>query len=311
MDIAPTPNRPTAARFGRGPSSQPSSQQQSHTQPKRLQRSSNACNDDDADGDEMDQRRVQQRQKQIDYGYNTQGYHNMVRLVQYDPQLRNGGVLPLEPPAATLKVSKKKWDVLSRKWRRALHMFDDVYIEGQELQGGPTMEQVVAAQRLNWLAPKFKSAPKLFRAKLAAEKIFAVRDSSLVPKKLPVEPCMKHLLRNPSYFEDVSNVVPDSASSLTRGSSNVSPTEAGIKIHVAPSPEAAMMSSCPMSMSSQGRSVSPRQQHMSSASSSSVMPALRSTSPLRGMSPMFGLSPPRLPSPPPPYAAGAVHSFAH
>ena len=262
----------------------------------------------------MDQRRTQQRQKQIDYGYNTQGYHNMVRLVQNDPQLRNGGVLPLEPPAATLLVSKKKWDVLSRKWRRALHMFDDVYIEGQELQGGPTMEEVVAAQRLNWLAPKFKDAPKLFRAKLSSEKILAVRESSLVPKKLPVEPCMKHLLRNPSYFEDVSNVVPDSASSLTRGSSNVSPTEAGIKIHVAPSPEAAMMSSCaPMSMSLQGRSLSPMHSQQSahgggaSSSSSSVMPALRSTSPLRALSPMLaGMSPTRSPSPPPPYA-GSVH----
>jgi hypothetical protein len=283
MDFGPTPNRPTA-RFGRG----------SQTQPKRLQ-----LRDEDAD-EEMDHRRVAQRQKQIDYGYNTQGYHNMVRLVQHDPQLRNGGVLPLEPPAATLKVSKKKWDVLSRKWRRALHMFDDVYIAGQEQQGGATMEEVIAAQRLNWLAPKFKAAPKLFRAKVSAEKIFAVRDSAIVPKKLPVELCMKHLLRNPSYFEDVSNVVPDSASSLTRGSSNVSPTEAGIKIHVAPSPEAAMMSSC-----SQGRSLSPRQ----------AMPAVRSTSPLRTSSPlgfaptMPGLSP-RSPSPPPPYSEG-IHSLNH
>ena len=271
MEAEPTPCRPTN-RFSRP----------SQTQPKRV---------DPANGDEeeVDARRIAQRQKQIDYGYNTDGFKNMVRLVQHDPRLRNGGVLPLQPPAATLKVSKKKWDVLSRKWRRALHMFDDVFIDGQDLEGDRTLEEVIAAQRLNWLAPKFKAAPRHFRSKVGADKIFAVRDLSIVPKKLPVELCMKPLLRCPSYFEDVSNVVPESASSLTRGSSNVSPTEAGIKIHVAPSPEAAMMSSC----SPQGRSSSPGH----------AIPAARSTSPMQHQSPMNFLqsriSPSRSPSPPP------------
>lgn len=287
MEFDPTPLRPTC-RFPRGGAS---------TQAKRLE-----PRDDDG---EEDPRRVAQRQKQIDYGYNTDGYRNMVRLVQHDPQLKNGGVLPLEPPAASLKVSKKKWDVLSRKWRRALHMFDDVYIEGQEQSGGPTLEQVIASQRRNWLAPKFKAVDPnaLFRAKIAAEKIFDVRNSPAVPKKLPVEACMKHLLRNPSYFEDVSNVVPDSASSLTRGSSSVSPTEAGIKIHVAPSPEAAMMSTCTSQVGGLQRSLSPQQP----TGAVSLALALRSTSPVRSTSPLSfplaGVSPRSPLVPPPPYAS--------
>jgi hypothetical protein len=187
-------------------------------------------------------------------------------------------------------------------------MFDDVYIAGQEQEGGPTLEQVIASQRQNWLAPKFKTADPntILRTKIAADKIFEVRDSPAVPKKLPVEMCMKHLLRSPSYFEDVSNVVPESASSLTRGSSSVSPTEAGIKIHVAPSPEAAMMSTCSSQAAGMQRSLSPRQ-----PAGAAMSLALRSTSPVRSTSPLSfplaGVSPrsPLVQSPPPPYASAA------
>lgn len=59
-------------------------------------------------------RRRSQREKQISYGYVTDGYKNMIKLITHDPLLRSGGVIPLSPPDVNLG-SKRTWDIQLRK----------------------------------------------------------------------------------------------------------------------------------------------------------------------------------------------------
>lgn len=196
-------------------------------------------NNQDDDDEVLTDHKVQQRQKQIQYGFNTKGHQNMQRLLESDPRLSKGGVLPLQPPPATLRTSKRAWDVLARKWRRALHLFDDVFIDSTDHET-TTLEAVIEEQRKKWVSPKYAHLPKESRTKVTREALLAARLNPSVPKRLPVEECMKPILRSPDCFEDLTRVVPDSASSLIKGNTGVSPTDAGIKIFIAPSAEASL-----------------------------------------------------------------------
>jgi hypothetical protein len=140
----------------------------------------------------------------------------MLRLVESDPCLTKGGVIPLAPPSADVKVSKRTWDMLIRKWRRMLHMFDNVYIDEDPAEGA-TMESVQHAQRLRWISPvhlEFNTdtgvaaVPTLKSPSLEA--VMALRASPSVPTRMPIEESMQHLLRHPSCYEPVSSVIPDS-----------------------------------------------------------------------------------------------------
>ncbi|RNF10163.1 hypothetical protein TraAM80_01740 [Trypanosoma rangeli] len=177
-------------------------------------------------------RRNAQREKQISYGFVTEGYSNMIKLVQSDPLLKSGGILPLSPPDVN-KGSKRTWDVSLRKWRRALHMFDNVFIEGQDASSN-TLESVIEEQRLQWVSPLFIKEAKENRIRLSEGKIREAQNSAYVPKRLPVEESLKIILRSEDCYEPVTNVVPPSASSLIRGN-DISPLDAGIKIYLAPS----------------------------------------------------------------------------
>ncbi|PWU96417.1 hypothetical protein C3747_258g4 [Trypanosoma cruzi] len=178
------------------------------------------------------ERRTAQREKQISYGFVTEGYRNMVKLVESDPLLKSGGILPLSPPDLN-KGSKRTWDVSLRKWRRALHMFDNVFIENEDASP-TTLESVIENQRLQWVSPLFTQEPKERRVRLSTEKIKEARNSIYVPKRLPVEESLKIILRSEDFYEPVTNVVPPSASSLIRGT-DISPLDAGIKIYLTPS----------------------------------------------------------------------------
>ncbi|KAH3742588.1 histone RNA hairpin-binding protein [Pelomyxa schiedti] len=72
------------------------------------------------DGIEEDPARLQTRQKQIEYGIVTVGYHNYKKLATT--------VQPGDPliPNKFQKCSKRSWDGQIRKWRRTLHFFDNV-----------------------------------------------------------------------------------------------------------------------------------------------------------------------------------------
>lgn len=198
-----------------------------------------------------EERRLRQRAKQIGFGFNTRGYQNMLRLLEHDPRLRNGGVLPLQPPPAELDISKKRWDVLIRKWRRALHMFDHIHLEGD----GTSLADVVESQRQQWVSPRFANLTKLARVTIRRDDIFAARASAAVPKKLPVEDAVRPWLRSTECYDPIHNWLPENAPQ------NTTPQIVGIKILIAPlggsgsgtSPTAAFASRAPRS-----RSVSPR-----------------------------------------------------
>ncbi|AAZ10124.1 hypothetical protein, conserved [Trypanosoma brucei brucei TREU927] len=180
------------------------------------------------------ERRLHQREKQLSFGYATEGYNNMIKLVEHDPLLKSGGIIPLSPPDVN-KGSKRVWDVSLRKWRRALHMFDCVFIEGED-ENKKTLESVIEDQRLQWVSTAYSGRRKEDRVKVSASTITNAQNSPHVCKKLHVEECLKVILREESCYEPVGNVVPVSASSLLKGA-DISPADAGIKIFVAPSPQ--------------------------------------------------------------------------
>jgi len=68
----------------------------------------------------LDELRLAQRQKQIDYGYRTLGYLRYRLLVAKDHRK------PDHPrtPKKTQGCSKRSWDGQLKKWRRDLHLWD-------------------------------------------------------------------------------------------------------------------------------------------------------------------------------------------
>nr|CAJ2474639.1 unnamed protein product [Leishmania braziliensis] len=176
-------------------------------------------------------RRRRQREKQIQFGYVTDGYTNMKRLIAHDPLLRSGGILPLSPPEI-VNGSKRQWDIQLRKWRRALHMFDYVFIDGED--DPTTRAKVLEEQRQQWVSEALNEMPREARLKIDLDTLRLVQHSATVPCRIPIEEDLRCILRNDGCYESLRSVVPQSASSLTKGT-DISPIEAGIKIHIAPS----------------------------------------------------------------------------
>ncbi|VVC91237.1 unnamed protein product [Leptidea sinapis] len=81
------------------------------------------------------------RQKQIDYGKNTVGYHNYIKKVPIDKRKKED---PKTPEKFT-KYSRRSWDMLIKIWRRKLHDYDDsakdVKFESDNLNEGLSDEQ--------------------------------------------------------------------------------------------------------------------------------------------------------------------------
>lgn len=72
-------------------------------------------------GQETDQHRIAQRQKQIDYGKNTLGYQEYCKAIPREN--RKQGTDP-QTPDIHLKISKRGFDGLVKIWRRGLHEYD-------------------------------------------------------------------------------------------------------------------------------------------------------------------------------------------
>lgn len=180
------------------------------------------CHDDDPDAV---MRRMTQREKQIQFGYNTEGHANMMRLIKSDPRLCNGGVLPLEPPSADMRSSKRNWDMLIRKWRRALHMFDHIFIDGEDDEK-TTLNNIVELQRQQWVSSTYTERPKIKRIRIRSEDIHAARASDCVPQRLPVEEALVPLLRSRAHWDPVYTLCPETQYG--------SPQNSGIKILIAP-----------------------------------------------------------------------------
>ncbi|XP_046966024.1 histone RNA hairpin-binding protein [Vanessa cardui] len=69
---------------------------------------------------ETDPSILQRRQKQIDYGKNTVGYHNYLQQVPMDKRTKDD---PKTPDKYT-KYSRNSWDMLIKIWRKKLHQYD-------------------------------------------------------------------------------------------------------------------------------------------------------------------------------------------
>ncbi|RVE50844.1 hypothetical protein evm_004411 [Chilo suppressalis] len=63
---------------------------------------------------------LQRRQKQIDYGKNTVGYHNYTQEVPLDKRSKEHP----KTPDKYAKYSRRSWDTLIRLWRKKLHEYD-------------------------------------------------------------------------------------------------------------------------------------------------------------------------------------------
>ncbi|TPX65576.1 hypothetical protein SpCBS45565_g05092 [Spizellomyces sp. 'palustris'] len=76
-----------------------------------------------------EERRLEQRQKQIDYGKNTVGYKRYIAMVPKHKRKRGDP----ETPKKHAKCSKRCWDGLIRHWRRKLHEWDPPEMKEQGL----------------------------------------------------------------------------------------------------------------------------------------------------------------------------------
>jgi hypothetical protein len=102
---------------------------------------------------ETNPHRLAQRQKQIMYGENTDGYMNFLKSLDRDPTLTKG-CLPLKP-SIIQRCSKRSWDGQVRKWRRALHMYDFVDF-GESKEQSHKVRLALIEQNKN---PLFTPAP--------------------------------------------------------------------------------------------------------------------------------------------------------
>jgi len=72
---------------------------------------------------EDNERRLAQRQRQIELGKATVGYQSYVAQVASDQRPPNAP----RTPDKQLKTSKRSWDASVRRWRRQLHIYDPDY----------------------------------------------------------------------------------------------------------------------------------------------------------------------------------------
>lgn len=93
---------------------------------------------------EKDPKRLQQRQKQIEYGKNTVGYTLYTQAVPKEARQRRNPKHP-ETPDKTLKCSKRGWDGVVRQWRRRLHAWDPPSGEEGQFQ---TKDPAAATRKL-------------------------------------------------------------------------------------------------------------------------------------------------------------------
>lgn len=111
---------------------------------------------------ETDRHRIAQREKQIEYGKNTVGYYKYSHAIPRGSRRR--GTDP-ETPDARQTCSKRSFDGQIRKWRRALHAWDDY--EGED-------------------RPAYPDAPKGADSKAAAQA--ALESGHAAPAPFPAAP---------------------------------------------------------------------------------------------------------------------------
>ena len=81
---------------------------------------------------------INRRQKQIDYGKNTNGYQNYTAMVPKDKRK----IQDPETPDKFIKYSRRSWDQQVKVWRRKLHLYDPNDGETSELDVSDFMSDV-------------------------------------------------------------------------------------------------------------------------------------------------------------------------
>jgi len=90
----------------------------------------------------LDEQRLAQRQKQIDYGYRTVGYLRYRLLVTKDQRKAEHP----RTPKKTQGCSKRSWDGQLKKWRRDLHLWDPTNTDAfQALLNSDLVVSIIAA----------------------------------------------------------------------------------------------------------------------------------------------------------------------
>ena len=99
-------------------------------------------------------KKIQQRLKQINLGKDTKGYCNYLKLVPKHKRSRNYQEHP-RTPDHTLAISNRNWLGQIRVWREALHKFDDVTFEDDELRKYPLSRKMnlILKARIGDLCP--------------------------------------------------------------------------------------------------------------------------------------------------------------
>ena len=77
---------------------------------------------------ETDPHKLKQRQRQIDYGKNTLGYARYLELVKKSERRASD----VRTPDIHAAMSKRAFDGIVKKWRRALHAYDPVIEDGDD-----------------------------------------------------------------------------------------------------------------------------------------------------------------------------------
>jgi hypothetical protein len=119
--------------------------------------------DEDCCSAEVEARRLRQREKQIQFGYNTVGYQRYTTDIPRESRTREHP----RTPDKNQKCSKRAWDGQVRKWRRALHQWDttDMQEEWQQkqLDAAAQLDGMADISANDHAASKPTTAKKLFR----------------------------------------------------------------------------------------------------------------------------------------------------
>lgn len=91
--------------------------------------------------EETDKRRLQVRQKQVDFGKNTLGYQCYLEQIPKHMRHCTPGPLKVNPATPDIRqiCSKRSFDGQIRKWRRDLHYWDPTGEEGGEDPDEPVL----------------------------------------------------------------------------------------------------------------------------------------------------------------------------
>jgi hypothetical protein len=126
----------------------------------------------------LDEQRLAQRQKQIDYGYRTVGYLRYRLLVAKDHRK------PEHPrtPKKTQGCSKRSWDGQLKKWRRDLHLWDPDNADAfKALLNSDLVVSIIAAN------PELAEIVDIVREKMDNPSAFAEDPDDINPPELDTE----------------------------------------------------------------------------------------------------------------------------